>query len=198
VADEKDQEAPSNFSNNAVSVSRNRLPIIPILNLVAALGTLGLLYYTKLIFKRPVITDSGERKRIAEEHEKPLTPTIPAYIQFQPQTISIQSNPGHPQPADGTYEQLQGKLHYLTIGLSLEIRDQNQQEVIENLRPYILDKLLTLIGRKPFQDLNSVQGRYLMQSQIIDLANQIIADHGPPGTQKDGVIRVFFTEFTLQ
>lgn len=161
-------------------------------------ATLGCLYYTKLVFKHPPITDVGERKRIAEEHEQPITPLTPSYIKLPTQTINIEPTPGRPKPANGTHEQIMGKLHYVTLGLSLEINDQSQQEVIENLRPYILDKLMTLIGRKPFHELNSVQGRYLMQSQIIDLANQVIAAHGNDPTAKDLVTNVYFTEFSIQ
>jgi flagellar basal body-associated protein FliL len=54
----------------------------------------------------------------------------------------------------------------------------------------IEDRLLTLVGRKGYTELTSVQGRYQLRSQLRDSANQMA---------KDALVTdVFFTDFVVQ
>ena len=170
------------------------------INLIVVLGVLGLLVYTRVVFKRPVITEQSERGRLAALHAKPLPAPVPGLITFDPVTVNIRSTPGHPKPADGTPQQLQGKLHFVTLGFAVEMQDMNNRELIEGLRPVIMDRLLSILGRKDFTELTTVQGRYLLRSELIDLINQLLSRaKGANGQSKTlPVTNTYFTEFLVQ
>jgi flagellar basal body-associated protein FliL len=186
------------------AAKKSGLPIpllVVAINSLVALAAVGMLVYTKLLFKRPPITESQERKRI-EESRKAIAPALKsALISFEPLTANIKNTEEH------------GKLHYATIGFALEIRDELKKDVIEGLKPRIVDSVLSMMGRKPFQELTSVQGRYLFRTQIIDTVNAMSAKkpEGAAGEAApaqpaaehaavpDGLVtNVFFTQFTVQ
>ena len=146
-------------------------------NSLIVLAAVGLLAYTKLVYKRPVITESGEREKIKKAHELPPIPVKPLLMNFDPQTVNIESNPFAPKAADGTSTQLQGKLHYATLGFSLEVRDEKQKNMMEELRPVIMDLVLNDLGHKKFQELNNFEGRDLLKSQLVDQINDLANAH---------------------
>jgi flagellar basal body-associated protein FliL len=175
----------------------SKLPLLlGILNIVVALGAVGFLFYSKVIFKRPQITETGERKRLVKERDRPVqdSSSTAAVITFDPILVNIESTPGQPRPADGTARQIQGKLHYVTVGFGLEIRDEARKEEINILKPVIIDKLISLLGRKPFHELTTVQGRYLLREQILDITNQLTSKK----SRDPLVANVFFTHFVVQ
>ena len=159
-------------------------------NSLVALGLVGLMFYIKMVYKRPAITEDGERMRLTKMHEKKMEVVVPGLIAFEPITVNIAAQPPNPKPADGTARQLAGKLHYATVGFALELRDAEQKDMIESLRPVIIDRMLNLLGHKAFHELTTPQGRYVLRSQILDLTNQMT--HGTL------VSNVYFTEFTVQ
>lgn len=191
----EDKNAPPINPNDA---PKSPPPIIPLLNTIAILGALGLLTYSKLYFKRPPITEESERARLAEVHASPTPPPEPGYVNLEPLTVNISSNPTNPKPADGTSAQLQGKLHYVTVGISLEIRDKNQEDLIEEGKPYIIDKMISILGKKQFHELNQVQGRYILHTQIIDAVNQLINSLSPKPSKEGLITHVYFTQFFVQ
>jgi flagellar basal body-associated protein FliL len=174
------------------------IPVIPLLNSIAILATAGFFIYSSYYFKRPAITEQSERDRLSNIHASPTPPPIPAYIPFESVTVNIEAVPDRPMPADGTTRQLQGKLHYVTLAFSLEIRDSNFKEIIEAVRPLILDKLILTVGKKSFQDLTTVQGRYVLHSQIMDFSNQLINTHSAKPMKEGLVTNVYFTNFIVQ
>lgn len=82
------------------------------------------------------------------------------------------------------------KTHYVSMTLALEIRSEEDQPKFEEAKPVVLDKLLQILVKKKFEDLNQVQGRYLLRSQIIDAANEYL---GAPI-----VTEIYFFDFILQ
>jgi flagellar basal body-associated protein FliL len=176
-------------------------PILPILNLLALLGTMGFFYYSRFLHKRPAITEEGERTKLQEQFSKPKTPAVPALIPFETMTINIgvqNEERAAPPPTSSR----PAKLHYISLGFAVEIRDTDQKDVIESYRPQIIDKVIQLLGKKHFHELTNVQGRYILHSQMIERINQTIhspnhEDSSAP-TQEDLVTNVFFTQFTVQ
>ncbi len=161
---------------------------------------LGLLVYTKIIHKRPPITEASERARLAAKLQQHTPSTQTGTVVFESVTVNIRSTPNEPKPADGTSNQIKGKLHYATVGFALEIRDEAKKEKIESIRAMIMDQLLGVLGRKSFNDLTSVQGRYLLRNQILETANQLIAknDKNQKSNIDPLVTNVFFTNFIVQ
>ncbi len=155
--------------------------ILGILNTVVVCAVLGLFVYTKLIFKRPAITETKERTKL---HIKKPSPKElgeeRAIVPLEPITANL----------DPFQENGKQKVHYLSMTMSIEIRNENEQTVFEESKPIILDKILSILAKKKFEDLNQVQGRYIFRSQIIDAANEYL---GAPI-----VTEVYFGDFLLQ
>lgn len=164
--------------------------LIALVNTVAILGMLGMAVYTKMLYKRPPITEGGERKRLAEQKAAAPASAEPGQVEFKPFTVNIGSTPSHPQPADGTASQIQGKLHYATIGFVIEVRDAAQVAKIEEIKPMFMDRLLHTLGKKDFNQLTSVQGRYIFRTELIETANALL--------KQPLVTNVFFTQFIIQ
>jgi flagellar basal body-associated protein FliL len=172
---EKAEGAPGAEPKKAGGGLGEKLPLLlSLLNSVVILATLGLMVYSRILFKRPAITEEAERARLVALHSKPQAPTAPGLIEFPVMTVNILSNPVQPKALPGQPQQIQGKLHYATLAFSLEIRDIEKKEVIEELRPLITDRIIGLVGRKAPNELSTVQGRYVLRAQIIEGANELI------------------------
>jgi flagellar basal body-associated protein FliL len=173
----------------------SKLPLLlALLNTLTILAAVGALVYTRILFKRPKITEESERARIeAMKAAKPAKSVIPGIVVFDSTTINIASTPVHPKAADSTStnpsQRLGGKLHYATVGFTLEVRDGSRKGEVEAIRPLITDQFLTIMGKKQFHELNSVQGRYVLKTQVIELANDLLVKHKgefkiPPSGEK--------------
>jgi flagellar basal body-associated protein FliL len=118
-------------------------------------------------------------------------------VTFEPVTVNIGVAGIPPAAAGGGQPAVDpapapGKLHYATVGFALELRDAAQKPRFEALRPILLDRILQILGHKSLTELNTVQGRYILRSQLMDVANQMI-----PGPQA-AVTNVYFTQFVVQ
>jgi flagellar FliL protein len=157
--------------------------ILGLLNTLAIAAVLGLFVYTKLIFKRPAITESKERAKIVKKAEAPLvvdrTKTI--MVPLDAVTVNLDAFMG----ADG-----KPKTHMVSMNLSLEVVDEKAKEKVEAAKPAILDRIIQNLGKRTFQELNQVQGRYVFKSQVIDEANEYL--------KTPAVVEVFMTDFMLQ
>jgi flagellar basal body-associated protein FliL len=145
----------------------SKLPmILALVNTVAILAAMGALVYTKLLFKRPVITESGQRAALAKTNASPLPQAEPGFVTFEPTTVNLASE----EP---------GRHRYATIGFSIGIRDKSRAAEVEAVRPLIMDKVLSLFGRRQPQELTNVQGRYVLRAELVDAANEILREnHG--------------------
>jgi flagellar FliL protein len=143
----------------------SKLPILlAVVNTVAILAAMGFLVYTKLLFKRPAITETSVRAQLAKTTAIPLLPAEPGFVNFEPTTLNIAAAED-------------GRRRYATIGFSVGIRDNTRSSEIEAVRPLIMDKVLSLLGRRSYQDLVNVQGRYVLRSELIDAINAILRDN---------------------
>jgi len=82
------------------------------------------------------------------------------------------------------------KIHYATLTLAVELRSEQDLEKFNQSKPVVMDRVIQNLGKKKFEDLNQVQGRYLFRSQVIDAANEYL---GAPI-----VSEVYFNDFLLQ
>lgn len=179
----------------AVTVTpRSPLPRVPLLlalvNLVAIAIATGAIIYTKIIYQRHPITEESERKRLTDTYQSSKNVSDSGYVTFEPFTVNILANPANPRLEAGTDSQIAGKQHYAYVGFALELRDIKSKERVEKLKPLLMDRLLYLFGKKSYQELVTVQGRYVLRIEIQDLTNKQMGDFL--------VSNVFFTEFTVQ
>jgi flagellar basal body-associated protein FliL len=191
--DKKPEEAPSADKPRLGTSIVQLIP--PILNSVALLAALGLLAYTKILYKKPPITEESERERLNALHAKTNQPTIPALMNFEPITVNIKSVPDSSSNHDPSHY-VDGKLHYVTLAFTLEIR--NQKDFITSVTPQILDKLILLLGKKYFNELTTVQGRYILHSQFLEQVNKLVTPLVSPPTKEDLITQLYFTHFLVQ
>ncbi len=176
-----EKKAPAPAGSGGGGGGSKILLILVLVNTLSVLGVIGLAVYTKLIFQKPKITEQAERARLEAMKASPTPPPVSGLIEFKQVTVNIAPSGPLPKPGEtGEAAAFKGKLHYLTLAFSLEIKDMAQQNVIEELRPRIMDRVLALLGRKSAQDLSTVQGRYILRTQIIDIANDLILNEEDP------------------
>ncbi|MEK6705738.1 MAG: flagellar basal body-associated FliL family protein [Bdellovibrionota bacterium] len=168
--------------------------VLVLANTAVIAVTAGLLVYSKIFLKRPAITEESERQRLALFKNSPSPELTPVTILFEPTTMNIK------QDSD--------KLHYITVGFALKIKDSRKKDIVESLKPLIMDKFLTLAGHKNFNELSNIQGRYVLRSQMLDIVNDLISKKTKPADEtetdpffpvKDNLATsIFFTEFIVQ
>ena len=178
------------------SPPESKLPLI--LGLVTTLATiaaLGTLVYTRMIHKRPPITETTERERIAKAVAKPKKSEEAAYIIFEPMMLNIASSAPVKQNEVAPTPQA-GKLRFLNVGFTLELRNAALKDKFEIKKSIFIDKFLTLVGKKTYQDLITVQGRYILKTQILNIVNQM--GMGETTTDEVTATNVYFSQFMVQ
>ena len=162
---------------------KNKLGLLlGLFNTVVIAAVLGLFVYTKIIYKRPSLTESKERARLmAKQRGAVKAPPKSVILTLDPVTANLDPF----TDTDGKQ-----KVHYVAITIAVEIRDDKEQAKFENAKPVVLDRVIQNLGKKKFEDLNQVQGRFVFRSQIIDAANEYL---GEPL-----VTDVYFSDFLLQ
>lgn len=161
-----------------------KLPLIlGLVNTVAIAAVLGLFVFTKVIYKRPAITESKERQRLAANNQKVVLVNTGkrGFIPLDP----IAANLDPFMDVDGKQ-----KMHYVSLAMSVEVRDEKEISRFEQIKPFIQDQIIQQLGKKKFEELNQVQGRYLFRSLIIEASNAYLKD--------PVVTEVYFTDFLLQ
>ena len=190
MAEEVQNEGTPEGAGQTAKPAESKTPLIVAgLNSLAILACLGMLAYTKIIYQRPIIVESTARKEIDAQLSNPDTASTSTVKIIEPFTVNIKTEPDRVLGDEGP-TQLRGKLHYATVGMALEIRNSDDKNSLESTNAIFMDKVLTLLGTKTFQQLSTVQGRYLLRTEIMDIAN---------GLTSDGFVRnIFFTHFVVQ
>lgn len=79
---------------------------------------------------------------------------------------------------------------YLKLKLDLELNNEEVKLEVEKRLPQIRDSILTLLSGKSFDDIHTLEGKFLLRTEVISMLNQHL---------KTGKItNVYFTEFIVQ
>ncbi len=170
------------------------LVLIPlVLSTLATAVTFGFLIYSKFIFKRPAIREPEERlklesteKKLKEEEKKVV------FFSLDPITVNIASSP----VAGGDLEAR--RLHYVNLGVAFETHGDRNKDLLESLKPYILDQIIVILGKKSYEQLATIQGRYVLQFQIQEAVNQIVFTKLGAPPRDPPVSHTFFNQFIVQ
>ena len=84
----------------------------------------------------------------------------------------------------------QGGKRYLRTTISLELADQKTADELTKRLPQIRDGILTILPTKKVDDLQSVEGKNALRTEISTQLNAMVG--------KDSVKKIFFTEFVIQ
>jgi flagellar basal body-associated protein FliL len=196
MAEEKKDEAAgqNGEAGEAKPAGPSKLPLIlGLVNTLAILGAGGMFYYTRVLYKRPAITEAQERARIeaAEALAKANKVLTPGVLPFGPLNVNIRT--GMVPGPNGT--QIPAKIHSVQMKFSLELRDMADAPTIKAVEPKMMDQLLAMMGRKSFEELTTVQGRYVLRTQIQDMVNQLV--NAEAKTKDLYVTGVFFSDFLV-
>lgn len=79
---------------------------------------------------------------------------------------------------------------YLKTRIELELDNENTIVEINRRLPQLRDKILTTLSSKSFDDINTLEGKYQLRSELIASLNQYLT------TGK--VTNIYFTDFIVQ
>ena len=79
---------------------------------------------------------------------------------------------------------------YLKTRIELELDNENTIVEINRRLPQLRDKILTTLSSKSFDDINTLEGKYQLRSELIASLNQYLV------TGK--VTNIYFTDFIVQ
>ena len=190
-----DASAPASSTPRAAS-THLLSSALAALNIVALGAALSFYYYAHFRYRRPVPTDAQERAALRKKHALRPRLEVPTLMPFKSLTINISSNHALDTPAEANTEPTEEKLHYVTLEFSLELRDARYQAVAERLQVFLVDRLITLLSKKTPAEVSTIQGRYVLHSQMIDEFNDLIAEK--TSDQLEIISNVYFTQFVVQ
>ncbi len=179
---EKKEEAAAPAAPAAPRAKPPLAMILLLLNALATLGAVGMLVYSRILYKRPPITESGEAERLKKKLEKPKPSGPPGAVVFTPVTINL----APPEAGTGS----ENKIHYATLAFTISTVDQSAAQKLESIRPLLQDRMISMVSKRSYQELTSVQGRFLLRTQLRDAANQV--------AKEALAADVYFTEFVVQ
>ena len=199
----KEPAAPAAAEGAPAGPAESKLPLLMVLvNSLVAFGGIGALYYFRVLYKRPAITETAEREHIEKTFQKKKENTTYPTIKFEPITINIESSATEPKGVVKIARRNQGKLHYATVAFSLEIVEEERKHEIERINSRIIDKVISILGRKSYNELTTVQGRYLLRTQLTDSINEMVFQAGKSlnhSYDEDPLVtNVYFSQFVVQ
>ncbi len=167
--------------------------ILGLLSVLSTLGALGALVYTRLIYHRPLITESLERDKLQKHQTVVEAGANSGTVKIEPITLNIL--PDVPEPGSKEVP----PTHFLVIGFSVELRDIGEKAKFDSVKTFFLDRTISMLGSKSFKDLVTVQGRYVLKSQLIEMANELMTDfHGASVGEIPLITNLYFTQFQVQ
>ncbi|MES2150427.1 MAG: flagellar basal body-associated protein FliL [Pseudomonadota bacterium] len=114
----------------------------------------------------------------AAEH-KPAKIEPPVFVVIEPFTVNL-------QPENGD--------QYLQIQFTLQVANAENEEKIKLNMPKVRSRLLLLLSAKKASELNTVEGKKLLSSEIVAAIKAPFAEKGEPQAVTD----VLFTSFIIQ
>lgn len=169
--------------------------VLTLVNTLALTGVLGLAVYTKLLYKRPPVTEEASREEIEKAEAKKSAPLTgqKSLVKFEPIQANLKPSqigptvPGGPPP--------QYKPHFLTMAIAMELQDSSFEPQVKEATPKFLDTLLQVLGQTTVDELATVQGRFILRSRMTGIMNELVMkakDESPV------VTNVYFSDFVVQ
>jgi flagellar protein FliL len=112
--------------------------------------------------------------------QAPKPSPIPVFFALEPMTVNLQSD--------------DGEQHYLRIGLTLKLNDQQTQEHLTAHMPEIRSRVLLALSNKHPEELAPLDGKRALAKELAALIEQPTEAGSAPVHVDD----VLFTEFVVQ
>ncbi len=148
-----------------------KLLIVILLVALLLLGGGGFgVYYFFLAPKPPTAEELAKME--AEKSKKPQILTVFA---LKPFVVNLADNKGR---------------RYLKVSMKLELSSDELMEEVEKRQPQIRDVILTLLSSKTSNEVNSMEGKFLLREEIIKRVNTFLV------TGK--ITKIYLEEFVVQ
>ena len=148
--------------------SKKKLMVIILVALIAVSAGAGLTWF---------LTRGSDGKAAATKKVEPSGP--PVFVAIDPFTVNLQQENGE---------------QYLQTAFTLQVKAQEEADVIKANMPQVRSRLLLLLSSKKASELASTEGKKTLSEEIIAQVNQPFATGAPP----QEVTGVFFTSFIVQ
>jgi flagellar basal body-associated protein FliL len=171
--------------------------ILGVLNTLALLGLLGALVYTQVLYKRPKLTETGEREKLAQEFGKRPEEMKKVLVTFEGIQGALKATPVGVQVPGGP--PIRMKTHTIAMNLALELIDADFEGVVKGRQAKFLDQLLRELGETSVDQLATVQGRFLLRSKIAGIMNELVREEKKLSPNAPPVVtNVYFSDFLVQ
>lgn len=179
MADEK-EAAPEGGEDAAAGAAPKKKLDMQFL-LVVANATLMVLalvavVYVKLLYHPPSLRETTELTKDAASIAKPQQPSPDIIVSFPEMTVNIATT--------------SGKAHYATVAISLKCLDQRAATLARAQKAILLDRVVFALGKREITELNTVQGRMLLKTELLRDFNDIL----PGGS----ILDIYFPTFIMQ
>lgn len=171
-----DDHGASGAAGAAPKLKLDTQTLLLLANAILLLAALGMFVYTKLLFHRPVIAEETEIQKKQEELKKPAEPTDRPIIVFEQMIVNIAMT--------------SGKAHYITIAFAVECKDDEIAATVKAKKALFIDQLIALVGKRQLTELNTIQGKLLLKTELMRKFDAIVN----PG----GITNIYFSNFILQ
>jgi flagellar FliL protein len=136
---------------------------------IAAAAGAGLYYF------QPELFGAGGPPVAKVEPVKP-----PVFMNLDPFTVNLQVEDGQQQ--------------FLQVGMTIQVTDQAQADMIKLYMPQVRSRLLLLLTSKKASEILSVDGKKKLSGEVAAQLKQPFSAQGPSAN----VTEVFFTSFVVQ
>lgn len=118
-------------------------------------------------------SDSAPHKKAAPKSGPPV------FVVVEPFTVNL-------QPENGE--------QYLQVAFTLQVNGQEQADAIKENMPKVRSRLLLLLSGKKASEINTVEGKQLLATEIVTQVKEPFEERGAP----QDVSEVLFTAFIIQ
>jgi flagellar basal body-associated protein FliL len=154
------------------------LTILLLVNLLAVLGAVGTILYTKILYKKPKITNESATETLVKKlgatdgnrnKEHPLVTLEEMRVNLAPKN---------------------GENHYAVFIVSFECLDQAAADRFNEKRDVLVDKLIYIMNHKQIAELDNVQRRSMFKEEVLTSFNEILG--------ANSVLEMYFSNFAVQ
>lgn len=150
--------------------------VLLLVNFLAVAAAAGTLLYTRVLYKKPQITESQEKAKLAPSHGSESKEGDRPLATFDELRVNIASTGG--------------RSHFATFQMTAECVDEEAQGRVESQKDKLVDKMIAIFNRKEVRELTTVQGRLVLKEELVHAFNGIVGD--------GSVTDVMFSSFTVQ
>src|SRR6478609_8052635 len=111
---------------------------------------------------------------------KPLPVPPPVFFPLESLTVNLQSD--------------ESSMHYLRVGLTLKLRDEKTQAMLNEHMPEVRSRVLLLLSNKHPEELSTLDGKRALASELRTAVEMTASTTDQPVR----VDEVLFTEFVVQ